>query len=291
MKPVVVGLDPSRPVSAALDWASVEAGSRHRPLEVWIARGVPVPAQAEVPIDTLMPDEVANEAIARAVAHVTKNDPSVPVSGRVCNGSAGAVLVGASRAAEVIVVGRHGRGRLAEAVLGSTSAQVATHAEAPVVVVDDHAPPRSNGEVVVGVDGSAANRAAIEYGFQAAERGNGMVVAVYAWQLNLPEHVTLPWMSKEGMRGLVQSQERMLHEVLCGWAQRFPDVHVRYVVSRQHAVDRLTQEARSARLLVVGGRGRGGFAGLLVGSVSRGILHRAHPCPVVIVHGEPETTE
>ncbi len=289
MKPIIVGLHPGRPVSPALDWAVAEARSRHRPLELRIARGVPVPAQAEVPIDTLMPDSVAQEVIQKAVSHVNHLDPSVPVSGWVCNGSGGAVLVAASRGAELVVVGRHVHGRLAEMFLGSTSAQVAGHAEAPVVVVnDDQLPMAANGDVVVGVDGSAANRAAVDFSFKTAERRGATLVAIYTWELNLPENMTLPWMTKEAMRGLVEAQERMLHEALAGWSERFPDVHVRHIVSRQHAVDRLSQEARAGSLLVVGGRGHGGFAGLLVGSVSRGILHRPHTCPVVVVHGSDQ---
>lgn len=286
MKPIIVGLHPSRPVSPALDWAVAEARSRQRPLELRIARGVPVPAQADVPIDTRLPDSLTAEIIAQASSHVAGIDASVQVSGRACNGSAGAVLVAASREAELIVVGRHGRVGLIEAVLGSTSAQVAAHAQCPVVVVnDDQVPRRDRNPVVVGVDGSSANRAAIEFSFETADRRGAPLVAVYAWELDMSENVALPWLSKVVMHDLVESQKRLLHEVMAGWAGRFPEVEVRYVVSRQHAVDRLSQETRSAGLLVVGGRGRGGFTGLLVGSVSRGILHRPHACPVVVVHG------
>lgn len=286
MKPIIMGLHPSRPVSAALEWAVAEARSRQRSLLVQVARGSPLSAQAEVPVDTLLPQDVAEDVVRQAVDRVRQLDPSMEVSGLVSKGSAGAVLVEASSAAELVVVGRHGHSRLAEVLLGSTSAQVAAHAQAPVVVVNDaQVPLDSDGAVVVGVDGSAANRAAIEFSFETADRRGAPLVALYAWELNLPENVTLPWMSTEGMTGLVQSQERMLHEVLAGWCGRFPDVTVRYVVSRQHAVDRLAQEARSASLVAVGGRGHGGFSGLLVGSVSRGLLHRPDICPLVVVHG------
>lgn len=284
MKSIVVGLHPSRPVSPALDWAVAQAVVRHRPLELLVARGVPVPAQIEVPVDTLLPDEAAQEVIDQARQHVAQIDPSVQVEGRVCNGSAGAVLVAASAEAEAVVVGRHGHSRLTEAVLGSTSAQVAAHGQAPVVVVDDRLLPDTAGPVVCGVDGSSANRAAIDYSFRAASEWGVPLVALYAWQLDLPEQVTLPWINKPLMRRLVEEQKRVLHEALAGWSTDFPDVEVRHIVSRQHAVDRLSEEARSASLLVVGGRGHGGFAGLLVGSVSRAILHRRHTCPIVIVH-------
>lgn len=286
MKPIIVGLHPSRPVSSALDWAVAEARSRHRPLHVQITRGSPMSTQTEVPVDTLLPQSVAEDVVRQAIDHVRELDPSMKVTGQVSTGSAGAVLVEASRAAELVVVGRHGHGRLAEVLLGSTSAQVAAHGEVPVVVVNDaQVPLDTGGAVVVGVDGSPANRAAIDFSFEMADRRGAPLVALHAWELNLPENVTLPWMTTEGMRQLVQSQERMLHEALAGWCGRFPDVTVRHVVSRQHAVDRLAQEARSASLVVVGGRGHGGFSGLLVGSVSRGLLHRPDICPLVVVHG------
>ncbi len=286
MKPIVVGVDPGRPVSAALSWATAEARSRRRRLELRIARGVPVPAQADVPIDSLVPDSAAAEALREAVSHVTELDPTVQVDGRICEGSAGTVLVSASREAELVVVGRHGHGRLTEFLLGSASAQVAAHAEAPVAVVnEDQMPLRKNGAVAVGVDGSVANRAAINFSFEAADRRGAPLVAIYAWQLNVPENLTLPWKSTEGMRDLAQDQQRMLHEALAGWSSRFPDVEVRYVVSRQHAIDRLSEEARRASLLVIGGRGQSGFARLRIGSVSQGILHRPHTCPIVFVHG------
>lgn len=286
MKPIIVGLHPSRPVSPALDWALVEAGSRRRPLELRVARGDPMSARAEVPVDTMLPESVAEQVIEQAMAHVRHLDPALDVSGLVYKGSAGSVLVAASAEAEVVVVGRHGHGRLAEVFLGSASAQVAAHAQSPVVVVnDDDTAAAAKGPVLVGVDGSPANRAAIEFGFETADRRGVPLVALYAWQLTMSENVTLPWMSKVATQQVKESQERTLHEALAGLSARFPDVEVRYVVSRQHAVDRLSEEARSAGLLVVGGRGQGGFAGLLVGSVSRGILHRPHSCPVVVVHG------
>ncbi len=237
-----------------------------------------------MPIDTMLPDSFTRDVIDRATAHAFRSEPTVQVSSRVSDGSAGAVLVDASRGAEVVVLGRQAHGRITATVLGSTSAQVAGHAHAPVVVIDNQWESRAGGPVVVGVDGSPANRAAIDYGFDVAQLKGLPLVAVYAWRLNAPEQATLPWMSRDNVRGLCKEQQRLLYEALAGRAQTHPDVPVRYVVSRQLPVDRLVSEARSSHLLVVGSRGRGGFRGLLLGSVSQGVLHRTRLCPVAIVH-------
>jgi nucleotide-binding universal stress UspA family protein len=73
-----------------------------------------------------------------------------------------------------------------------------------------------------------------------------------------------------------------LAEALAGWAEKYPDVEVHKQVVRGHPVEVILEESAGAELLVLGSRGRGGFAGLLLGSVSQGVLHRT-PCPVAVV--------
>ncbi|MGX7829609.1 universal stress protein [Actinokineospora sp. 24-640] len=75
---------------------------------------------------------------------------------------------------------------------------------------------------------------------------------------------------------------RALAEAMSGWTEKYPDVPVRRAVTRGHPARTLTGIAAGAALLVVGSRGAGGFRGLLLGSVSQGVLHHA-TCPVAIV--------
>lgn len=282
MRPIVVGIDPEEPTSAAVDWAMHEAKLRERPLSLFLACGIPAAPQLEYPIGMNLPLKWAEEVVAKTTAYVNQEVPAVQVDSQVLPGTPGQVLVEASSSAEMVVVGRQGLGRVERLRLGSTSAQIAGHAQCPVVVVDDNAASAPGGPVVVGVDGSHANSAAIEYAFQAAQLRKVALVAIYAWELNLSEKATLTWMGKENYDNLCREQERVLYEALAGWSQTYPDVVVKHVVSRQAPVDRLEAEARSAGLLVVGSRGRGGFASLVLGSVGQGLLHRPHSCPVVI---------
>jgi len=81
--------------------------------------------------------------------------------------------------------------------------------------------------------------------------------------------------------------KRMLSGCLDGWRQKYPDVHVEQMITRDRPASGLLQQAARAQLLVVGAGGRGEFTGLLLGSVSHAVVHRA-PCPVVVVR--PDAT-
>jgi nucleotide-binding universal stress UspA family protein len=77
-------------------------------------------------------------------------------------------------------------------------------------------------------------------------------------------------------------EQRLLAERLAGWQQEYPDVAVARVVTRDRPVRSLLQAAGAAQLVVVGSRGRGGFAGMLLGSTSHALTYHC-PCPLVVV--------
>jgi nucleotide-binding universal stress UspA family protein len=81
---------------------------------------------------------------------------------------------------------------------------------------------------------------------------------------------------------LRDEEELVLAESLAGIAERYPQVPVRKAVRRARPAAAVVEASRSARLLVVGTRGHGGFASLLLGSVSHAALHHAD-CPVAVV--------
>jgi nucleotide-binding universal stress UspA family protein len=69
---------------------------------------------------------------------------------------------------------------------------------------------------------------------------------------------------------------------LAGWREKYPDVGVERVVTEDPPARSLLHHARGARLLVVGSRGHGPVAGMLLGSTSQALVHHS-PCPVAVV--------
>ena len=172
-----------------------------------------------------------------------------------------------------------GSGGLGGTLVGSVASSVAAHAVAPVVVVRGDEPTEPAAPVVVGVDGSPVSEAAIDFAVVAADLASCPLVAVHTWWDPLFDPVTEPLL---GWDAIVDDERRVVAEQLAGRSAAYPNLVVSTVVERSHASRALLDRARGARLLVVGSRGRGGFAGLLLGSVSRAMVHRA-PCPVAVV--------
>jgi nucleotide-binding universal stress UspA family protein len=133
--PVVVGLDGSDAARVALGFAVERAAQRDVPLRVlrvWEPSG---DRWAPPGFD---PDEVTTDERAAAeqeLARWRETFPDVPVELRVCPGNPAALLVEASREAQLVVVGTRGRGGLRGMLLGSVSQQLVQHAHCPVAVV------------------------------------------------------------------------------------------------------------------------------------------------------------
>lgn len=282
---IVVGVDGSPSSDAALDWAIGEAGRRHLRLHVIHAFATEYPSAAPPYFegDRAAADPVLREALRR----VNTADPEVEVTSEFLLSFPAATLVEVSRIADTVVVGARGRGPVRGALLGSVSTQVAMHARCPVVVV--HEPgsaavegAEGPGRVVVGVDGSPVSSTAIGYAFaEASSRGVGLTV-LHAWWLEFVEGVVATSPSSPEWAEVAEAQRLLVAESLAGWGEKYPDVEVRERVIRAHPVEALVEESEHAALVVVGSRGRGGFSALMLGSVSHGVLQRAH-CPVAVV--------
>jgi nucleotide-binding universal stress UspA family protein len=79
-----------------------------------------------------------------------------------------------------------------------------------------------------------------------------------------------------------RAERRVLSERVGGWTEKFPDTSVELIVRRDQPAHSLLAQAAEAQLVVVGSRGHGQFVGIVLGSVSNALVHRA-PCPVAVV--------
>ena len=139
------------------------------------------------------------------------------------------------------------------------------------------------GLIVVGVDGSEPSKAALRWALDEARLRGCAIRVVYAW-LAHPALVPGAPMTSSDWEALRRSADDFLREFVAGEIGEHEGVEVDGVAAHSSAADALVKHARGAQLLVVGSRGHGGFAGLLLGSVGQQCVHHA-PCPVVIVRG------
>lgn len=285
---ILVGVDGSSQSLAAVDLGLRQARLHRRPLRVvhafvWPLLGVPLgPSPEGPPGGGLAAD--ADRVVADALAHAAAAGPDVETAGEVVTGAVVPVLLAEAQRAELVVLGDRGLGGFTGLLVGSVAVQVAAHAPGPVLVARGTL--REHGPVVVGVDGSAASAAVVEFAFAEAAARGAALVALHAWYRRLPPETVdeLPLIYEPD--DVQAAQARQLAASLAGARRRFPTVAVHEQVRQDRVAHALIEATTDAQLLVVGARGRGGFAGLLLGSVSQAVLHHAR-CPVAIVRARP----
>jgi nucleotide-binding universal stress UspA family protein len=299
---IIVGYDGTETAGFAVDWAAAEAARRGTELRVLSVAELPpglAPGSAgawpwSAETATAAAQALADEGAVRAgkVADETR------ITARAVLGPVAASLVAASAEAELVVLGTRGHRPIGEAVLGSVCFAVTTHSACPVVVV--HEAPRQPVDpaapVVVGVDDSSAAAAALWFAATTARTASAPLRVVTAWRppsaqawaLTFYEHapqgdpgeharIQAARLLAEGAdHASATAQERLRRD--------FPDVTATFDVVAGDPRTVLAEASADARLLVVGARGHGGLAGLLLGSVSHALLHLAHS-PVAVVRG------
>ncbi|MFI5696413.1 universal stress protein [Kribbella sp. NPDC051586] len=187
-----------------------------------------------------------------------------------------ALLIEADNA-EMVVVGTRSRNKMSAAVLGSVATSVASKAPCPVVVVRGEL---RAGPVVVGTDGSPDSEEAVAFAFEAAARSGAELEVVHCWHPQADHH--------EAIESTHQLLTDWLAESIEPYRDKCPSVKVRASIREGRASTQLIALSDTASLVVVGSRGRGGVAGLLLGSVSQSLLHHADS-PVAIVRRHKES--
>ncbi|MEU4570665.1 universal stress protein [Micromonospora sp. NPDC023956] len=281
---VVVGVDGSPASLVAAEHAARAAALRHRPLH--LVHGYLHPLGYGVPINPYdvglpEPSEEADAMLDRVATDLRGRWPELTVETRQVAGGPGATLVEESRRAELVVVGSRGLGGFAGLLLGSVSSQVAGHAHCPVLVVR----PADRevtvaGPVLVGVDGSELGELAVGQAVEEAARRDVPLVLA---------HVVAPDtqpVTRDAAAG-GEPADRLVAETAATVRQRHPELAVtERVVRAAEPASALVEASADAALVVVGSRGRGGFTGLLLGSVSQALVQHAR-CPVLVArpHG------
>jgi len=275
---IVVGIDGSEGAARATTWACEEARRRGAPVRLVHAWTFAVGGHAAAASTVALLADAARSLLDRCVAEARAAAPDVEVDGVVVERSPAQALIDLSAGEALLVVGDAGRSRAASLLLGSVADACVRHAQVPVVVV--RAGGRDDGPVVVGVDSSAGARRALEWAAaEAALRSSALRIVHVAQPVDATGF-------SDVLGEVVVADERLDAEAATADAVEravagHPGEVERLVVSGSPAAE-LVAAADGASVLVVGSRGLGGFRGLLLGSVSRAVLHAA-ACPVVVV--------
>ena len=288
---IVVGVDDSPAAKAAVEWGAREAELRGVPLTLvhaispnltsgWNAPLPPGLAQWQQGHGRRLVDD-AVKIVEKSCYHGgptaihTEGLPSAAVP----------TLIGLSKDAEIVVTGSYGAGSWSARLLGSVASALLRHAYCPVAIVHDReplTPHHGQAPVLVGIDGSPAAELATAIAFDEAGRRNVGLTALHAWSdVDVSEWPGLDWPAAKSM------SEHEIAEHLAGWQDRYPNVNVHRIVVRDQPAHQLVTHSAEAQLLVVGSRGRGGFGGMLVGSVSESVAQLARTPVIVVRQPEP----
>ncbi|MET8809422.1 universal stress protein [Streptomyces sp. NPDC004546] len=279
---VVVGVDATPASRLALAWAADEAALRHLPLHVVLAVDAPGLEGGSAVLAALWTSWGPAIRTAHATVleeardFVAGRHPRLSAAAELADGAPAAVLRARAPGSAMVVVGSRHRDIVRDLLSReSVGLPLVTHAPCPIVVVrEPELGPQTQLHVVVGVDGSAVSREAVRFAFEEAAFRDAHLTAVSAWQ---PPHPR--GFSSQDVEDEVR---RVLAESTAGWQEKHPQVELRHAVIRGHPVRVLSDAAEWPALLVAGSRGPGGFSGLVLGSVSQGLMHHGL-CPLVIV--------
>lgn len=292
---IVIGVDGSPASNRALAWAVADATRRSLPVHLLCARETYIGAAhldssvawTDPTLDAL---DSSLTVVEEARDYIRSVSPDLQVTSSRPWGRPAQHLVIASREAEMLVVGSRGHGRLASVVLGTVSLQTAAHARCPVIVVREGQPEHPTGslKITVGVDGSSDAREAVQFAMRLAGPG-GDVDLVLAWWLEVVDGMVVTTPESSQWETIVRRHRATLDDALGSTREEYPHVNVETHIERGRTEDVLLGAVRNSDLLVVGSRGRGGFAGLMLGSVSQHMLGAA-PCPVAVMVNRRDET-
>ncbi|GIJ24568.1 universal stress protein [Micromonospora lutea] len=208
----------------------------------------------------------AEQLIAAATAAINENEPGVPVTAEITEGSAVSNILSRSETAFLVVVGDGGMAHCDRCIPADSHAvQVAARADCPVLVARREPPPA--GPILVGIDGSASAEVALQWALSCATQHRARLLALWV-------------VDSDGSVGYATER---LSETLSRHRSDHPDIAVESHVVEGEPDDVLVNQSRSAQLVVVAARGEEPLRGML-GAVSQTLLYHA-PSPVIVIRG------
>lgn len=286
---IVVGIDGSPQSANALEWAIARAALDGHDLDLINAFAFPADLSfygyhgmgAAAPLDWFT--EYARDLLESATKRVHEVAPSLTVTQHSEVGPAAHILLSAGDGASAIVVGRRGLGGARSALLGSVSNKLTVEATCPVIVVGDNPAPTS-GPVVVGVDGSDFSTAALRFAVDEATLRRTSVRTVTAYDLIVPTFpVDAEFMDRVRAGSEASAHEVADHALAVLRAAGGQQAEVEQVTVEGRAADGILAHSDGAQLVVVGSHGKGLVRRMLLGSVSRQVLHDSE-IPVAVVN-------
>lgn len=282
---VVVGHDGTPRSDAALEWAAQHAMVHGRPLLLVHASGFPVApgSLSGFPRERAEVRAAGEQLVLAAATRARDLAPGLTVATHVAPGNPHQILREVAVGAHLLVVGSRGRGSFASLVLGSVGVDMSAHAPCPVVVVRPKRERSGFGpyahHIVVGVDGSSVSRGALDIAYELASVERKPLAVVHAWGT---AGIYQDFLTYPARLDLAEEHELSVAESVAGYAERYPDVLVTQHQEEEDPARALVMASEEADLVVLGSRGRGDVASVLLGSVSRFVVEHAS-CPVLVV--------
>jgi nucleotide-binding universal stress UspA family protein len=289
---IVLGYDGSAGAVNALMYAAPLAIQRSKELVVLVALPHLSPSNTRTaralrvdPDYVEMATDRAMRQLAAVEEQLAKQFPALSAEIALLPLDPAGALADASKDAELVVVGARGKNSESRApILGGVSGNVIAHSQGPVMVVPDGIHDIDDGPVVVGLQDAPDSIAAGRIAVAEAEARGVPLVALYAWDF-------APEIGDMGAIALLDTDQtrveldQMLAELLGPLLEGHPGVKAERRVVQGSARAALVDASKTASLLVIGSRGLGGFAGLLLGSISRSVT-RESACPVIVTRAQ-----
>lgn len=287
---IVIGVDGSPASDAAVRWAAREAMMRVAPIKLINVVAPTLASSAMAPNHTITQGEelrarqILKEA-RRIVEQLAGEKRPVIHTQRQYAGVV-PTLVEASNDAQLVVVGSSRRA-FGRGMLGPVIAGLLHHANCAVTVVPDPESAQheiSDAPVLVGIDGSTASEGAAAVAFDEASRRGVPLLALLAWS----DVGVFPILGMD-VRTYRDKAAELLSERLAGWQEYYPDVQVQRRLVCDVPDRWLVDESRNAQLVVLGSGGRGGYAGMHLGSVTSTVVRSARVPVIVVRDGRHQT--